>query len=213
MDIFNNFRQPKRYSWKDYMGPYEIRIYESYTREVIFSQPINIFRGEFFFDWTGLMDTADYMVPYATEKYLNDLELGTITFKRDTEYNLDVLFNTTDLINFWKSFPIYNSFGEFYFGSEWSEAINYFKQENLGLDLWDYDDAYLDDEKITEIPFMKDLPKDKTLRLVVISNWDFTESQGQEIRPYFNPQPIASLYDGLKFFYHTPEIGFTVNIK
>ena len=101
MNIFNNFRQPKRYSWKDYIGPYEIRIYESETHEVIFSKPINIFRGEFFFDYTGLMDNDDYIVPYATEKHLDDLELGTITFKRDTNYTIEVLFNTTDLINFW----------------------------------------------------------------------------------------------------------------
>ena len=211
--MLNNFRRLKRYSWKDYIGPYEIRFCESHTRKVVFSKPINIFRGEFLFDYTGLMDTADYMVPYATEKYLNDLELGTVTFNKDTEYNLEVLFNTTDLINFWKAFPIYNPYGEFYFGNEWSGAINYFKQENLGLALWDYRGAYLDNEEITEIPFMKDLSKDKTLRLVITSNSDFTESQGQEIRPYFNPQPIASLYDGLSFFYIQREIGFTVNIK
>lgn len=211
--MLNNFRRLKRYSWKDYVGPYEIRLVKTQTGEIVFSKPINIFRGEFLFEYTGLIDTADYMVPYATEKYLNDLKLGTVTLNKDTEYNLEVLFNTTDLINFWKAFPIYNPYGEFYFGNEWSGAINYFKQENLGLSTWGYYDEngyYIDGEKI-QTPFMKDLPKDKILKLVILNSLSFTDDQ-EDVFAYFNPQPIASLYDGLDFFYIEREIHFTVNI-
>ena len=59
---------------------------------------------------------------------------------------------------------------------------------------------------------MKDLPKDKILK-AVITTWDFTQQQGEYISLPFNPQPIASLYDGLNFFYIQRLVGFTVNIK
>ena len=215
MNILNNFRRLKRYSWKDYIGPYEIRFSENETNEIVFSKPINIFRGEFLFDYAGLLETADHKAPYATEKYLDDLNLGTITFKGDTEYRLEILFHTTDLINFWKSFPIYNDYGEFYFGQQWSEAINYFKQEYLGLNVWGYyneNGYYIDDEKITDPPFMKDLPKDKILKLVISYSF-ITQDQGEYIFHAFNPQPIALLYEGVSFFYIQREIGFTVNIE
>ena len=103
MDIFNNFRQPRRNSWKSFRGITKLALVNT-SKDIIYYIDLDLYQGDFIFE----NNTANYYVyvPVVTGLHVDEFFNSTIELKSG-QYEFIAYYDPQDLLSFAKTFPVY----------------------------------------------------------------------------------------------------------